>query len=99
MCPDDENPFVDNNNSWIPLGPHVNPFYNYLVELQEKRMRMLEAVEPARHVQWQLSVTALIIIFWSPTIAIMTAILFIVHGLRGSWRQAIAIVTKIYSES
>jgi len=64
MCPDDENPFVDNNNAWIPLGPHVNPFYNYLIELQEKRMRILEAVEPARHVHWQLSVTSLIILFW-----------------------------------
>jgi len=45
--------------------PWRNPLYEYLVDLYERRVRLVEALAPQRHLAWQTWVTLAIVMLWA----------------------------------
>lgn len=41
-----------------------NPLYSYLLDLQQKRIKLVEALAPRRHIAWQLRVLVVFLVLW-----------------------------------
>jgi len=65
MCPD-----IDKSGSYSNSGapeisiPDTNPVYEYLIDLQDKRLMIVEALAPGRHALWQITVCVSLIAMW-----------------------------------
>jgi len=62
MCPDDAD--RSGGGGQADFFETDNPLYEYLLDLQKKRMWLLEALAPRRHLAWQMWATGSILALW-----------------------------------
>jgi len=66
MCPDvDKSGSNRMKGSSATSGPNINPLYEYLIDLQWKRIAVVEALAPKRHERWQLGTSVLLVLWWA----------------------------------
>ena len=66
MCPDvDKSRSNKTKGSSATSGPDINPLYEYLIDLQKRRIAVVEALAPNRHERWQLGTSVLLVLWWA----------------------------------